>query len=126
MDLRKCDRIGTGRPKEESYRFRKYQSMIEEDLRDPLSVGMLKIDGEKLIKMGVKPGPAMGFILHALFEEILDDPSLNTEEYLEKRALEMNELPIKELSELGKKGKDRVEEEDQKAIKELREKHKVK
>jgi hypothetical protein len=33
VELRKCDRIGTGRPTEEPYRFRKYQSMIEEALR---------------------------------------------------------------------------------------------
>jgi tRNA nucleotidyltransferase (CCA-adding enzyme) len=34
MNLRVCDRIGTGRPKAKPFRFRKYQSMIEEALRD--------------------------------------------------------------------------------------------
>lgn len=126
VNLRKCDRIGTGRPKEQPYRFRKYQSMIEEALRAPLSVSMLKINGERLSEIGVEKGPAMGFILHALFEEVLDDPAKNSEESLEKRALELNKLPIKELSELGKKAKSRVEEEDEKAIQELREKHHVK
>ncbi|MDA8611285.1 HD domain-containing protein [Candidatus Pacebacteria bacterium] len=126
MNLRKCDRIGTGRPKEQSYRFRKYQSMIEEALRDPLSVGMLKIDGQKLMDIKVEKGPSMGLILHALLEEVLDDPSLNTEEYLEKRSLELNELPKEELKELGKKGRERAEEEDKKEIEKLREKHHVK
>src|SRR5262249_42487041 len=46
VDLRICDRIGTGRPKEEPYRLRKYQSMIEEALHDPISLAMLKINGE--------------------------------------------------------------------------------
>jgi hypothetical protein len=32
MDVRACDRIGTGRPKENPYRLRKYKAMIEEAL----------------------------------------------------------------------------------------------
>ena len=50
MNVRICDRIGTGRPKENPYRLRKYHAMIEEALRDPISVGMLKINGGILIK----------------------------------------------------------------------------
>lgn len=30
------------------------------------------------------PGPKIGFILHALLEECLENPTLNTEEYLKK------------------------------------------
>ena len=47
MNIRICDRIGTGRPKEDPYRLRKYHSMIEEALRDPVSLSMLKIDGKE-------------------------------------------------------------------------------
>lgn len=126
MDLRKCDRIGTGRPKEQPFRFRKYQSMIEEALRDPISVQMLKIDGEVLIKeIGMKPGPSIGNILHALFDEVLNDPTKNTLEYLKGRAGELNKLPSKELEVLGRAGKSRLEEEDEKEIEELRKKHHV-
>lgn len=125
VNLRKCDRIGTGRPKEEPYRFRKYQSMIEEALRAPLSVGMLKIDGADLINLGVEKGPKMGFILHALLEEVLDAPDKNTPEYMQKRALELYALPNNELEALGKAGKSKLENEDEKAVKELRRKHHV-
>lgn len=125
VELRKCDRIGTGRPTEEPYRFRKYQSMIEEALRAPLSVGMLKVDGLKLIDLGVEKGPRIGAILHALLEEVLDDPSLNTEEYLVTRVTELNQLDDVSLKEIGEKGKDRLEEEDEKIIKNLRSKHRV-
>lgn len=126
MNLRICDRIGTGRPKEQPYRFRKYKSMIDEALRDPLTVGMLKIDGEILIKdVKVEPGPKMGFILHALLDEVLENPELNTEEYLLKRAKELKDLDIKELEVLGKKGKRRAEDEDQELIKDIRKKHNV-
>jgi poly(A) polymerase/tRNA nucleotidyltransferase (CCA-adding enzyme) len=50
INIRICDRIGTGRPKENPYRLRKYKSMIEEALRDPVSVGMLKIDGKRIME----------------------------------------------------------------------------
>jgi exodeoxyribonuclease-1 len=51
MNVRICDRIGTGRPKADPYRLRKYKSMVEEALRDPVSVGMLKIDGKKIMEV---------------------------------------------------------------------------
>ena len=126
MNVRICDRIGTGRPKEKPYRLRKYQSMIEEALRDPISVSMLKIDGKRLMEVGKIPaGPKIGWVLHALFNEVLDDPRLNTQEYLEKRALELLALPEKDLKTLGEAGKGRKEEADEKNIDEIRKKYHV-
>src|SRR3984957_1834822 len=125
VNLRVCDRIGTGRPKEHPFRLRKYMSMIDEAMRDPVSVGMLKIDGAKLIQMGETPSPRIGWILHALLEEVLDDPAKNAEEYLEKQAMELGKLPEAALQELGEKGKDRRAEEDEAAVRELRDKHHV-
>lgn len=127
LNLRVCDRIGTGRPKANPYRLRKYTSMVEEALRDPTSVGMLKIDGTLLMKLTrEKAGPKIGYTLHALLEEVLDDPKLNTEEYLEKRAKELLKLPENELKELGEKGKQKQGEIEEKKIKEIREKYWVK
>src|SRR5262249_13629577 len=61
INLRICDRIGTGRPKEQPFRLRKYQAMIEQAMRDPISVGMLKIDGRRAMEAsGEKPGPRLG------------------------------------------------------------------
>lgn len=125
VNLRVCDRIGTGRPKAHPFRLRKYMSMIDEAMRDPVTVGMLKIDGARLIEMGERPSPKFGWVLHALLEEVLDDPSKNTEEYLEKRARELLALPEAELKELGEEGKDRKAEEDAAAVAELRKKHHV-
>ena len=52
---------------------------------DPVSVGVIKIDGSHLIKITkIPPGPKIGYILHALLDEALEDPKLNTEVYLEK------------------------------------------
>jgi len=66
MNVRVCDRVGMGRPKEDPYRLRKYHAMIDEATRDPISVGMLNIDGKKIMDVsGEKPGPKVGFVLHA-------------------------------------------------------------
>ncbi|MDZ4227247.1 MAG: CCA tRNA nucleotidyltransferase [Patescibacteria group bacterium] len=125
LNLRVCDRIGTGRPKAHPFRLRKYMSMIDEAMRDPVSVGMLKMDGAKIMELGEKPGPRIGWLLHALLEEVLDDPSKNTEEYLKKRSAELSKLSDDELKKLGEAGKDRRAEEDAAAIAELRKKHHV-
>ena len=127
MDVRESDRIGMGRPKANPYRLRKYKSMIEEALRDPVSVKMLKIDGARIMEItNEKPGPKIGFILHALLEEVLDDPKLNISEYLEKTAKKLIKLSEKELKKLGEKGKDKKDAVEEKEIEGLRGKHWVK
>ena len=124
MDVRTCDRIGTGRPKESPYRLRKYHAMIDEVLRDPLSVAMLKIAGGRVIELTkLEPGPKIGQILHALLEEVLDNPEKNSPEYLEKRAGELAALEDAELKALGEKGRETKEKEEEKDIKEIRKKH---
>lgn len=127
MDMRICDRIGTGRPKEDPYRLRKYHSMIDEALRDPISVGMLKIDGKRIMEITeINPGPKIGYTLHALLEEVLEDPNKNTSEYLENRTKELIVLPEKELEALGKQGKMTKDQADEEEIKKIRGKHYVK
>ena len=126
MNLRICDRVGTGRPKENPYRLRKYKSMLEEVMRDPVSVGMLAIDGKSIMDITKeKPSPKVGFILHALLEEVLENPELNTKETLEKKALELNTLSLTKLEALGKKGKDKKDLEDAKSVKQIRRKYSV-
>lgn len=126
MNVRVCDRIGTGRPKENPYRLRKYKSMVEEVLADPVSVAMLKINGVKIMEiLGIKPGPKIGFILNALMEEVFDDPTLNNEEYLNKRTIELSKLSDTELKEKAESGKVKKEIEEEKKLKEIRGKYHV-
>ncbi len=126
LNLRICDRIGTGRPKEQPFRFRRYKAMVEEALRDPISVSMLKTDGSRIMtKFHVQPGPKIGYALHALLEEVLENPKLNTETYLDTRTEELLSLPENELKELGESGKKRREVEEEREIKEILEKHHV-
>ncbi|OJI08618.1 hypothetical protein BK006_03535 [bacterium CG10_49_38] len=127
MNLRICDRIGMGRPKEEPYRLRKYESMIEEALRAPTAVTMLKIDGQKIMSVTHEtPGPKVGFILNALLEEALLDPDLNQEDYLETRAIALAKLDEKELKTLADKGKDKQKEVERGELKKIRDKYRVK
>ncbi len=127
MQVRICDRVGTGRPKEQPFRFRKYKSMIEEALRDPISVKMLKIDGADIMKnLNEKPGPRIGYILHILLEEVLDAPSKNTKDYLEKKSEELSKLNEDKLKELNNIGKEKREFAEEKEIKGIKNKYHVK
>lgn len=127
LNLRLCDRIGTGRPKEQPFRLRKYMSMVDEAMRDPISVAMLKTDGTRIMAVTEeKPGPRIGWVLHALLEEVLDDPTRNTHEYLDQRTKELLALSDDDLKKRGEAGKERKNEEDEAEIEKLREKHHVK
>jgi len=126
MNIRICDRIGTGRPKENPYRLRKYKAMIEEAMVDPVSVGMLKIDGKRIMEVThVTPGPKIGSILNALLEEVLENPKLNTAEYLEKRSTELLSLPDDELIALGKQGIEKKKEAESENLDEIKKKYHV-
>ncbi|MCK5096172.1 MAG: CCA tRNA nucleotidyltransferase [Candidatus Pacebacteria bacterium] len=127
MDVRACDRIGMGCPKEAPYRLRKYESMIEEAMRAPVSVQMLKIDGAKIMEVTQEtPGPKIGHILHALFEETADNPENNNEMFLVKRAQELTVLPKNELEELSTKGKEKRGIKEEEELFEIRKRHHVK
>lgn len=126
LNLRVCDRIGTGRPKEQPFRFRQYKAMVDQALRDPISVKMLKIDGDTIMDItGEKPGKKLGYVLHALLEEVLDNPGKNTEEYLKTRVLELFKLHEMELEKLAEAGKRKLEEEEAAALKDIAREHKV-
>lgn len=126
MNIRECDRVGMKKT-EAPYRLRKYFAMIEEALRDPISVKQLKIDGSYMINMlHMKPGPRMGWMLNALLEEVLEDPTKNEIEYLKNKILELEKLEDKDLRELGEKGKEVKEELEEEEIEKLHAKHGVK
>lgn len=126
MQVRECDRVGMNK-RVAPFRLRKYHAMIEEALRDPISVSQLKIDGTYLMEtLNMLPGRRMGWILHALLEEVLENPAMNTVEQLHERALDLNELEDVTLRELGEKGKEKKEEMDEQEVKKLHVKHGIK
>jgi len=51
----------------------------------PLTLKDLAVRGDDLIAAGVRPGPDVGETLARLLEEVLEDPTRNTKEYLLSR-----------------------------------------
>ncbi|HZX50089.1 MAG TPA: HD domain-containing protein [Candidatus Paceibacterota bacterium] len=104
--LRMADRIGSGVPKAQPYRLRHWQYMIEKVSQDPISPGMLAVNGNDIMKLGnIEPGPKIGQVLDVLLGEVLEDPKKNEKDYLEQRVKEFLSLPEKELQELAKKAR---------------------
>lgn len=125
MRVRECDRVGMNKV-EAPYRLRKYFAMIEDCLRDPISVKQLKIDGNYLMKdLGVAPGPRMGWMLHGMLEEVIEDPLKNTLEYLTQRVQYYETLSDDQLREIGIAGKETKEQADSEIVKQLHVKHGV-
>lgn len=101
IQLRICDRLGMGRPKAKPYKLIELERRLHEVQLDPISVKMLKIDGNDLIKfLEIKPGPRIGLILNALLSEILEDPKKNKKVWLKKRIKELNTLGDTDLANL--------------------------
>ena len=126
MNVRICDRIGTGRPKENPYRLRKYKAMLEEVMTDPISLSMLKINGSKIMELThEKPGPRLGNTLYALFNEVIENPKLNTEKYLSERVMELSKMSDKELMVIGEKGKQIKGNYEEARVKEIHTKYHV-
>lgn len=91
MDLRVGDRLGGGTQTAESWRLKLFKKRVEEQLAPaPFSIKDLAIDGNDVMKkLGIKPGPKIGEILQKLFEEVDEDLTKNTKEYLIKRVTEL-------------------------------------
>ncbi len=124
--LRICDRIGMGRPKEKSYRLRKYVSMMEEAMRSPVSVKDLKINGDQIMShFQLKPGKKIGLILNALMGITLDKPELNNFDFLLTKTEEYLMLSDKELLTIAEEGKIAINEAESQEVTEIRKKHKV-
>lgn len=62
-------------------RFDELKVAEEARLAGP-SYGKLAVDGNDLITLGIKPGPALGRLLKELEEIVLDDPTQNEREFL--------------------------------------------
>jgi tRNA nucleotidyltransferase (CCA-adding enzyme) len=126
INLRICDRVGTGRPKEDPYRLRKYMSIIEEVMSDPTDVSMLKINGNTLMdRLHVKSGPKIGKILNVLLDKCINDPSINTEDSLINISKDLLFLEDKDLDSLNKAALDKTKQETEEKIQKIRSKYKV-
>jgi len=106
LEVRMADRIGSGVPKAEPYKLRHLKYIIEKVSLDPISVKMLKISGNEVMKiLSIQPGPKVGQILDILLGQVLSDPEKNKKEYLEKEIKKLGELSEKDLISLSEKGR---------------------
>jgi len=98
IDLRVADRLGSGTPKAMPYKLRHLQYMLEKVQNDPVSVKMLKINGDDLMKsLSIPPGPKIGAILDVLLGEVIEDPDKNAAPLLVERARELDKFDLEEL-----------------------------
>jgi len=82
LDIRTGDRLGSGVPAT-SWRTDLFKKRLKEVQKRPFSVTDLKIDGNDVMELlNIPPGPQVGEILTALFEEVKDTKDKNTREHL--------------------------------------------
>jgi tRNA nucleotidyltransferase (CCA-adding enzyme) len=63
-----------------------YRRMLDTARRDAIEIADLAIDGDDLRRAGIPPGPVIGKILQALLDQVLNDPSRNTQDWLLQEA----------------------------------------
>ena len=83
LDLRLADNRGGKHPSGIKGALKLKQRIKEElDRKPPFGPKDLTINGNDLIDMGIKEGPAVGLILSAIVDLVIDNPDLNTREQL--------------------------------------------
>jgi poly(A) polymerase/tRNA nucleotidyltransferase (CCA-adding enzyme) len=126
LKVREADRIGSGVTKAVPYRLRHFLFMIEKVKHDPITPKMLALNGDELMKLlELKPGPRVGWVLNALLEEVLDDPSRNTKEALATRAKELQEMPDAQLKKLMASAREKKKEAEDELEQEIKKEFKV-
>ena len=109
LQLRMCDRIGSGVPKAEPYKLRHLRYIIEKVSEDPVSVKMLKIKGHDIMQiLKISPGPKIGKILDILLSNVLDNPKENKKQDLEKQVKKLEKLKEKDFEKLVKQAKQEI------------------
>jgi len=109
LQLRMCDRIGSGVPKAEPYKLRHLKYIIEKVSQDPVSVKMLKIKGDDIMRiLKISPGPKIGEILNILLGNVLDNPKENKKQDLEKQVKKLGKLKEKDFGKLAKQAEQEI------------------
>ena len=115
LQVRMADRIGSGVPKAEPYKLRHLKYIIDKVSQDPISVKMLKVNGQDIMKiLNVKPGPKIGQVLDILLSDVLANPKNNKKEYLKKEIKKLGKISDKQLEEKVKKARKEREETETK------------
>ncbi len=116
LQVRMADRIGSGVPKAEPYKLRHLRYMLEKVSRDPISVKMLKVNGNDVMKiLKIGPGPKVGKILTCLLGEVLKDPKKNNRTYLGQEIVRLGQkMSEEELNRTFNRTRSEIEKIEQK------------
>jgi poly(A) polymerase/tRNA nucleotidyltransferase (CCA-adding enzyme) len=126
LKVREADRIGSGVAKAIPYKLRHLLFMIDKVKRDPLSPKMLKVTGDDVMReLDIPPSPRIGWILNALLEGVLDDPTLNDRDGLISRMKDLNKLTDAQLVLIAENAKNKKDELEGEADEEMKQKHHV-
>lgn len=118
VELRIADRLGSGTPKAKPYKLRHLEYMIDRVSKDAVSVKMLEIGGNDLMRnLKIKPGPKIGAILDVLLAEVIESAPKNNKEYLLERAEQLEKEDLQNLRAMAKEKIEEKKEEDDNEIK---------
>lgn len=82
LALREGDRLGSG-ARSTSWRLEEMKQRMQAQLHQPMSIKDLAINGNDLMtELNLKPGPLIGQVLKDLFDQVFEQPDLNTREKL--------------------------------------------
>lgn len=111
LQVRMADRIGSGVPKAEPYKLRHLRYLIEKVSKDAISVKMLKVNGEDVMKiLKLKPGARIGQILDILLSEVLADQNKNNKGFLEEEIEKLGKLSEKDLGKRAEEARKEIEQ----------------
>ena len=101
LQLRFCDRIGSGVPKAEPYKLRHLRYLIEKLGKDPISVKKLKLSGKDVMEiLEIRQSPKVGAVLDILLGKVIDNPKNNTRKILLEEIKRLGKLSDSEIFEL--------------------------
>ena len=127
INLRICDRLGSGCPKAIPYKLRHFQYMVEKVSRDAISAQMLAVNGEDVMReLKISAGPKVGAILDLLLVEVINQPEKNNREYLLSKIKELGQKSEEELLAKRKLAKEKVNQIEEGEEKEIKKKYWVK
>ena len=91
LDHKEADLRGKGdRPADDDLaKLTRLRKVVSEQRREPHRVRDLAVNGNDLIAIGFRPGPAIGHALRKLLDDVVRTPDLNTKEQLLERAKEL-------------------------------------
>ena len=82
---------GEGAAEKELMKLGRLRKVVAEQRREPHRIRDLAVNGNDLIEIGFRPGPAIGQALRKLLDDVVRTPALNTKEQLLVRAKELEQ-----------------------------------